>query len=69
VPEERLGFLREALRQSMSDPEFVARSGSAARELAYLGGEEMLAEVRRALDIDPGARAVLVAALTGSDTN
>jgi tripartite-type tricarboxylate transporter receptor subunit TctC len=69
VPEDRLAFLREALRQAMSDPEFVTKSGSAARELDYLGGEEMLAEVRRALDIDAGAREVLVAAITGSDAN
>jgi hypothetical protein len=67
VPDDRLAFLRDALRQAMNDPELVAQSGSAARELDYLGGEEMLAQVRRALDIDAGARAVLVAAITGSD--
>ncbi len=69
VAEDRLAFLREALRQAMNDPEFIAKSRSAARELDHLGGEEMSAEVRRALDIDAGARAVLVAAITGSDAN
>jgi tripartite-type tricarboxylate transporter receptor subunit TctC len=67
VPEDRLAFLRDVLRQAMNDPELVAQSGSAARELDYLGGEEMLAQVRRALDIDARARAVLVAAIAGSD--
>lgn len=69
VPEDRLTFLREVLRQAMADPEFTALSGSVARELDYLGGEEMLAEVRRALDIDPGAREVLAAAITGNGAN
>jgi tripartite-type tricarboxylate transporter receptor subunit TctC len=69
VPEDRLAFLREALRQAMADPEFAARSGSVARELDYLGGEEMLAEVRRALDVDAAAREVLVAAITGSEAD
>jgi tripartite-type tricarboxylate transporter receptor subunit TctC len=69
IPGERIAFLRGVLQRAMADPDFVARSGSAARELDYLGGEEMLAEVRRALDIDMGAREVLVAAIRGSDAN
>jgi tripartite-type tricarboxylate transporter receptor subunit TctC len=69
IPEDRLAFLREALRAAMSDPEFVAQSGAVARELSYLPGEALLDEVRRALEVEGAAREALVAAITGAPGN
>jgi tripartite-type tricarboxylate transporter receptor subunit TctC len=69
IPEDRLAFLREALRAAMSDPEFVAQSGAVARELSYLPGEALLAEVRSALEVEGAAREALAAAITGAPGN
>ncbi len=65
VPEDRVAFLREAFRQTISDPEFVATAKKSKRALSYASGEEMAEIAKAATDMSPEVKKIFVAAIRG----
>lgn len=65
IPEDRLAFLRDAFRQAMNDPEFVATMQEAGRDLLYASGEEMGEIAKAATELDADIEELFVRAIRG----
>ncbi len=65
VPEDRLAFLRNAFAEAMNDPEFVAASAEAKRDLSYASGEEMSTIAKAATELDDDIKEKFVKAIRG----
>ena len=65
VPADRVAFLREAFRKSITDPEFVEKATTGDRELDYISGEKMAEIAKEATDMSPSVKKIFVAAIRG----
>ena len=65
IPADRLAFLREAFEKAMNDPEFVASSEEADRELSFASGEEMAGIAKAATELDADVEDLFVRAIRG----
>ena len=65
VPAERVAFLREAFRKSMTDPDFLAKATTGDRELDYVSGEKMAEIAKSATGMSPKVKEIFVAAIRG----
>lgn len=65
VPEERVAFLRDAFKQSMNDPDFIAKATKADRELSYASGEDMAQIAKDSSEMTPDIKKLFIAAIRG----
>jgi tripartite-type tricarboxylate transporter receptor subunit TctC len=65
TPPDRVDYLRNVLRVSMQDPEFLKTAARAKRSVNYASGEEVLEIISNAIDMDDDVKQLFTRAVKG----